>query len=124
MADRTARMRLDGMRFFGRIGHSEEEREVGAHVEVDVELVIPLREGPVHALSRTVDYREVHDRIETLVSEGEHPLLEGLAEEILEALEGLGWTEATVRVRKQAPPISGTIGHAEIELSRSQPDGA
>lgn len=118
--ERTAKLTLDGMRFFGRIGHSEEEREVGAHVDVDVELKVPLQEGPVHALSRTVDYREVHDRIADVVDDGEHPLLEGLAEEILDALEGLDWVEATVRVRKEAPPISGTMRHAEIELSRRQ----
>lgn len=118
--EKTARMTLDGMRFFGSIGHSPEEREVGAHVEVDVELEVTLGEGPVHALSRTVDYREVHDRIEAVVDDGEHPLLEGLAEEILDALEGLGWQEATVRVRKKAPPISGTMRHAEIEITRPQ----
>ncbi len=116
--ERTARLTLDGMRFFGSIGHSPEEREVGAHVEVDVELELRLGEGPAHALSRTVDYREVHDRIEDVVSEGEHPLLEGLAEEILDALEGLDWAAATVRVRKEAPPIGGTMRHAEIEISR------
>lgn len=120
MTDREARMRLRGMRFFGRIGHTEEEREVGTHVEVDVELTVPLGEGPAHALSRTVDYREVHDRIEKVVGDGEHPLLEGLAEEILDALEGMNWTDALVRVRKEAPPISGTIGHAEIEIGRTQ----
>lgn len=116
---RTARLRLEGMRFFGRIGHTEEEREVGTHVEVDVELEVPLREGPAHALSRTVDYREVHDRLESLIEEGEHPLLEGLAEEVLDALEGLGWIEAVVRVRKKAPPIGGTMRSAEIELGRA-----
>lgn len=119
MSERTARMRLEGMRFFGRIGHTEEEREVGTHVEVDVELLIPLEEGPAHSLSRTVDYREVHDRIDELIDDGEHPLLEGLAEEILDAIEGIGWREATVRVRKKAPPISGTMRHAEIELERT-----
>lgn len=118
--DRTARLTLDGMRFFGSIGHSPEEREVGAHVEVDVELELSLGEGPVHALSRTVDYREVHDRIDEVVSDGEHPLLEGLAEEILDALEGLGWQRAVVRVRKESPPIGGTMRHAEIEISRRQ----
>ncbi len=114
----TARLRLEGMRFFGSIGHSPEEREVGAHVEVDVELSVPLGQGSMHKLSRTVDYREVHERIGAVVDEGEHPLLEGLAGEILDALEGLSWEEATVRVRKKAPPIEGSMRHAEVELSR------
>lgn len=120
MNEDTAMMTLDGMRFFGRIGHTEEERSVGTHVEVDVDLEIPLGEGPAHALDRTVDYREVHDRIDEVVSDGEHPLLEGLAEEILDALESLGWQRCRVRVRKQAPPISGTMGYAQIQLERSR----
>ncbi len=116
--DQPATMSLDSMRFFGRIGHTEEEREVGTHVEVDLELEIALAEGPVHALSRTLDYREVHERVEQVITQGEHPLLEGLAEEILDALEGLAWTRAIVRVRKPSPPIQGAIGYAQIEMER------
>lgn len=119
MTGDEAVLRLTGMRFFGSIGHSPEEREVGAHVEVDVELVIGLEPGPVHALERTVDYREVHERVERVVESGEHPLLEGLAGEVLDALEGLGWKTATVRVRKEAPPMGGNVRHAEIEVTRS-----
>lgn len=119
MGDGSTRLRLVGMRFFGSIGHSPEEREVGAHVEVDVELSIRLEGGAVHALDRTVDYREVHDRIERVIEDGEHPLLEGLASEVLDALEGLSWEEATVRVRKEAPPLGGTMRHAEVEMTRS-----
>lgn len=120
MNDDVALMSLDEMRFFGRIGHTEEERSVGTHVEVDVDLEIPLGEGPAHSLDRTVDYREVHDRIDDVVSEDEHPLLEGLAEEILDALEPLNWQRCVVRVRKRAPPISGTMGAAQIQLERSR----
>jgi dihydroneopterin aldolase len=47
--------------------------------------------------------------------------LEGLAEEILDALEGLHWRRCVVRVRKPNPPISGTMGAAQIQLERSQP---
>lgn len=120
MSEDVALMTLEGMRFFGRIGHTEEERSVGTHVEVDVDLAIPLAEGPSHSLARTVDYREVHDRIEALVAEGEHPLLEGLAEEILDALEPLDWQRCVVRVRKPSPPIDGTMGSAQIQLERDR----
>jgi dihydroneopterin aldolase len=120
MSDDVALMSLDEMRFFGRIGHTEEERSVGTHVEVDVDLAIPLEEGPSHSLARTIDYREVHGRIDDVVSEGEHPLLEGLAEEILDALEGLGWQRCVVRVRKRSPPIDGTMGSAQIQLERDR----
>lgn len=120
MSDDVALMSLDEMRFFGRIGHTEEERSVGTHVEVDVDLEIGLGEGPSHSLARTVDYREVHQRIDQVVSEGEHPLLEGLAEEILDALEALDWQRCVVRVRKRSPPIDGTMGAAQIQLERDR----
>ena len=116
---RTVTMRLSEMRFFGRIGHTEEERTVGTHVEVDVELDLALKdEGPVHALSRTLDYREVQAKVQEVIDGGEHPLLEGLTEEILDALETLTWTRALVRVRKPNPPVSQAIGSAEIEMER------
>lgn len=118
MTARQAWLRLSSMRFFGRIGHSEEERVVGAHVEVDVEVLVELSGGPVHALSRTVDYREVHRLCRGVVEEGDHPLLEGLADELLDALEKVPAKEVVVRVRKPNPPIDGAIAHAEVEVRR------
>jgi dihydroneopterin aldolase len=117
MSEDVATLTLSAMRFFGRIGHTPEERDVGTHVEVDVELAIALSDDGAHSLDRTIDYREVHDRIEALIEEGDHPLLEGLAEAILDELEALDWQRCTVRVRKPSPPIDGTMGSAQVELS-------
>lgn len=114
------RLTLHGMRFFGRIGHAEPERVVGTHVEVDVELTLALPEGPVHALEGTVDYRSVHDAVRHVVEQGDHPLLEGLAAEVLDALEGFPWTQLVVRVRKPNPPFRGHVAFAQVELSRSR----
>ena len=113
-------LRLHAMRFFGRIGHTEEERKVGTHVEVDVELVVPLESGPAHSLRRTVDYRDVHAAVESIATTGEHPLLEGLAQEILDGLDTFAWEHALVRVRKPSPPITGQMAHAEVELRRQR----
>ena len=115
-----ARMRLMGMRFFGRIGHTPEERAVGTHIEVDVELDLSLEGPAVHDLADTVDYRRVHDLVRDVVTAGEHPLLEGLAQSILDALEKVTWREATVRVRKERPPFEGDLPWAEIEIRRER----
>lgn len=115
-----ATIRLNGVRVFGRVGHTEEERIVGNHIEVDVELVLPLEPGTEHDLAGTVDYREIHRLVEETVEDGEHPLLEGLASDLLSALEALRWETATVRVRKPQPPFQGVVASAEVEMTRSR----
>lgn len=115
-----ATIRLNGIRVFGRVGHTEEERIVGNHIEVDVELVLPIEPGSEHDLAGTVDYREIHQRVEATVKDGDHPLLEGLASDLLDALEPLGWQTATVRVRKPQPPFEGVVDSAEVEMTRER----
>ncbi len=111
-------VRLNGIRVFGRVGHTEEERIVGNHIEVDVELVLPIDPGREHDLEGTVDYREIHRRVEATVKDGDHPLLEGLASDLLSALEPLRWDQATVTVRKPQPPFGGVVDSAEVEMTR------
>lgn len=115
-----ATIRLEGIRVFGRVGHTEEERIVGNQIEVDVELFVPIEPGTEHELAGTVDYREIHRLVTATVKEGDHPLLEGLASDLLTALAPLDWAQATVRVRKPRPPFDGVVERAEVEMTRTR----
>ena len=65
----------------------------------------------------------LNDVIRTITEGRAFSLLEGLAHELATALLAeFPVYRATLRVRKLHPPINGTIGSIEVELSRQQGD--
>jgi len=116
------RIRLVNMTFYGYHGVSEAEKETGRRFEVDCELAIDLAEaGKTDQLTNTIDYTAVFEIIADIVQNKSFSLLEGLALNLAEAvLDNFPIIEATIRVRKLIPPISGHVDYIEVEVTRRQ----
>lgn len=120
------RVRLNGMRFEGRHGVSDEERELPQTIEVDLEVEADLAAaGASDDLARTVDYGPLIRLCGRIVEGGSFHLLEAIAEAIAnEALATTAAAAVTVRVRKLAVPVDADIDSAEVEIRRERPRSA
>jgi len=114
------RIRLTNMRFYGHHGWHEEERRLGQHISIDVELAADLAAaGRADDLFKTIDYGPVYDTVKEIEGSGPFKLLEAMAERIAQALlERFPAEEVVVRVRKEHPPVGGLVDHAEVEVTR------
>ena len=113
-------VRLRNLRVFTHVGCTAEERRVGQHLEMDLELRLDLREaGATDRIGASVDYADAAVRVRKAVEGVEANLLETIAERAAAALLDSGADEVVVRVRKPSPPIPGAHAeHAEIEIHR------
>ena len=118
------RIVLTSMRFEGRLGVSEEERELPQLLEVDVEIEAPL-DGPAASddLADAIDYAPLVARTQAIVEGSSYRLLEALAGAIATSLlsTAAAATAVTVRVRKLAVPLDVDMDHAAVELRRERP---
>ena len=117
------RISLSGMRFEGRHGVSDEERELPQLIEVDIEVRADLSAAArSDALEDTIDYGPLVEIARSIVEDGRYRLLEGIAGAIIERVlqDAPAATAVTVRVRKLAVPIDADIDHAEVTLSRER----
>lgn len=119
------RVTLRNLRVYTHVGCTSEERRVGQHLEVDIELHMDLREaGSTDRIGASIDYAQAATRVRDAVSGLEANLLETVAERAAEALRPLGAREVVVRVRKPSPPIPGAhADFAEVEIVRSHAAG-
>ncbi len=118
------RIRLKGMSFYGLHGVSPEERRLPHPFEVDVELSLDLqRAGETDHLDATVDYGVIFQRVQDIVSGPAQFLIEHVAYLITQDLMTLfpAAEATTVRVRKMAPPLAGTLQYAEVEMCYERP---
>lgn len=118
------RIYLSGIKVYGHHGWSQEEREVGQALEVDLELAADLRaSGLSDRLEDTVDYGQAYEIVRHSLAEGKHRLLEHLAEDIARRiLQETPTPEVTVRVSKLNPPVGGVCERAAVEIRRSRED--
>lgn len=116
-------VRLQRMTFYGFHGVSKAERETGRRYEVDCELEFDFsKAGHSDQLKDTINYREVFQAIEKVLTSDHIQLLETLATRIVEGLLADFPVEAVkVRVRKMIPPIPGNLDYIEVELARERP---
>jgi dihydroneopterin aldolase len=106
-------LRIQKMVFHGRHGLFPEERKLGQKYEVDVEIRADLTPRAV------VDYTQVYDHVEAIVTGETYELVEALTERIAASLvERFGLPEVLVRVRKPAPPFRGHFDGIEVEVTR------
>jgi dihydroneopterin aldolase len=117
------RIVLHSMEFEGRHGAGEEERSAPQVLELDVEMVLDLRDaGKADDLGQTVDYSGVFEHCRAIVEERSFHLLEAIAEavatDLLAAFEPID--TVVVRVRKPGVPIDGVLEYAAVEIERSR----
>lgn len=115
---------LQGIGVYGHHGYSDEEREVGQTLEVDVEIRLDLRHaGRTDNLEYTVDYSSVYATVYETVSGGRHKLLEHLAEDLArQILSAEPAASILVRVRKPNPPVGGICAFSYVEIERTRED--
>lgn len=109
-------VRLVNAVFYGHHGVMQEEHRIGGRYEVDVAVDLDFVEAAVHDdLSKTVNYEQVYEFVEELVTENNFYLIEKLAyliaQRVREAYPDLEGIEVTVR--KPNPPVGGPCDRAE-----------
>ena len=114
-------LRLRNMRFFAYHGLFPEENRLGQHFEVDIDLFGDLsRAGTSDDVDQTLNYPEIYELIEKVVTQQRFKLVEALAEHIAQEVgERFAPIDLTLRVRKPNPPIKARFDGIEVELHRS-----
>lgn len=113
---------LGGIEFYGHVGVSAAEREVGQRFVVDIELAADLAHAAASDnIADTANYALVYDTVVTIGQRSSYRLIEPLAEEIARALlQRFAVNEVMVRLKKRPPPIKGIIEYAGIEIRRTR----
>jgi dihydroneopterin aldolase len=126
MSDFPDRLSLLGMRFEAMHGVLDSERVDPQPFEVDLVLHADLSDaGRTDALADTVDYRGLHELVDSIVMGPSFNLIEGLADAIARA--ALTATDprlvgaVEVRVRKPEAPLPGELDTVEAALLRRRP---
>lgn len=116
------RIELRGLRVLGTIGALPEEQLRAQPFEVDVDIEADLAPaGASDVLGDTLDYGEIAQGIERVVSTERHRLLERVAERIASAiLDDARVRSVTVTVRKLRPPVPVDLATAAVRITRSR----
>ena len=113
----SGRVRILGMRFWGKHGANPGEQKQTQPIDVDVSLRVDLNEAAANdSLQAALDYDEVYRMCERIVTRRSFRLLEALAQAVADAL----WQHKkvlglTVRVRKPRRLAGAT---PEVEIQR------
>jgi 7,8-dihydroneopterin aldolase/epimerase/oxygenase len=123
------RLSLLGMRFEATHGVLPSEKIDPQPFEVDLVLHADLRDaGRTDALDDTVDYRGLHELVDSIVMGPTFDLIEGLAGAIagavLTATDPRLVGAVEVRVRKPEAPLPGELDTVEAALVRRRPEVA
>jgi 7,8-dihydroneopterin aldolase/epimerase/oxygenase len=123
------RLSLLGMRFEATHGVLPSEKVDPQPFEVDLVLHADLRDaGRTDALDDTVDYRGLHELVDSIVMGPTFDLIEGLAGAIagavLTATDPRLVGAVEVRVRKPEAPLPGELDTVEAALVRRRPEVA
>ena len=116
---------IKNMVFYGYHGVKSEENSLGARFEVDVSLFTDLTDAlQSDKLSDTINYNDVYNQVEQIVTEKKYYLIEALAGEIIRQLfENFhAISRIEVRVRKPNAPIRGVFDTVEVEICRERND--
>lgn len=102
------------------IGVNDWERGIRQPVKIDLDLYLDLREaGRTDDLSRTLNYKEIRDRVERIVTQSRCFLIEALAERIAEGCLQVDAVEA-VRVRLEKPGALRSVRTVGVDLMRTR----
>jgi len=118
----STKITLRNMVFYGYHGVFAAEKELGQHLEIDVEVEGDFTcAGHTDDLAQTVNYVNLYNVVKELVEKGSFNLIEalgtGIAERILENFEV---DRVIVRVRKPHPPLGGIVAASEFEIVKDK----
>ncbi|MGI8574879.1 MAG: dihydroneopterin aldolase [Egibacteraceae bacterium] len=116
------RIELNGLRAFGHHGALDEERARGQVLVLDVALELDLAPAASSdALTDTVHYGELAERLVAAVDQTSFSLLEALAGHLLElAMSDERVSAATVRLTKPHAPIAADVASTGVVLRRER----
>lgn len=102
---------LEGLEFHGYHGVNPEERDQGQRFKVDVTLTAHLATaGQTDALSDTINYSDVYQRVKAIVEGPPFDLIESVAERIADVLLADFATDSVqVTVRKPDVKLGGEV---------------
>ncbi|MDH7514623.1 MAG: dihydroneopterin aldolase [Bacteroidota bacterium] len=116
-------IRLHNAVFYAYHGNHREERRLGGKFHVDVEMETDFTEAAdTDNLAKTVNYADIYDMINGIVTEEKFNLIETIAKKIADAILA-DWPmvrRVSVRVRKPGAPIKGVIDHVEVQVDESR----
>jgi dihydroneopterin aldolase len=114
------RITLRGMRFAGRHGVGDAERETPQTIEVDLVLRLDLANAAAtDDLAATIDYAALFELTRSTVEGRSFRLIEALAGAIADAvLAGHAVDDVEVRVRKPKAPLPGAFETVEARIRR------
>ncbi|MCB0397434.1 MAG: dihydroneopterin aldolase [Flavobacteriales bacterium] len=113
-----AKILIENIQFFVKIGHLEVEHRVGNRIRLDVSFETDTRHAEeTDELSDTVDYKAVFD---VLKAQSEKPskLIEHMARRMFDALVN-GFPNASqweLKLAKLNPPVNGRVDQVSIVL--------
>ncbi|MFH1213289.1 MAG: dihydroneopterin aldolase [Candidatus Neomarinimicrobiota bacterium] len=113
-------VRLNNMVFYGYHGVAEPEKILGGKIEVDVELEFDMTKViRSDHLPDTINYEQVYQLVQEVVTQSKFFLIEALAGRILKKIFEQHPVELVrVRIRKPNAPIKGVLENVEVELMR------
>ena len=113
-------IRLTQIRCYGFTGFLPEEQVLGQWFEVDVAMQVEVRSaGLSDRIEETLDYRQVIQRVQTLVQTSRFALVERLAQAIADGiLEEEQVQEVQVQLHKLHAPIPDFNGRITIDITR------
>ena len=114
------------MRFYAYHGLFPEENTLGQQFEVDVEILGAFEGWAEHGknpdvtkVEGAVNYPEVYDLVNGIVTGERFGLVESLADRLITAIQDtFGVNRLIVRVRKPNPPVPAQFDGIEVEVSR------
>ena len=118
---KTDRIVLEGMRFYGFHGVNPEERVLGQEYLVDLAVEMDLvNAGTSDRLEDTVSYAQIYRAVRDVMEGEPRNLLEAAAQSIADRVfYEFPIDSVSVRVKKPHPPIRGSvIENATVEITR------
>ena len=111
---------LKNMAFYGYHGNLESEQAQGQRFFVDVEITTDLtKAGQSDLLEDSINYVEVYEIVESVMTGEKRNLLERLGALIADSLYQ-GIVGLSVTVRKPSVPIAGILDYVEVVTTRGQ----
>lgn len=116
-------IKLKGMRFHGRHGCLDFEKEQGQTFVVNLQLALDLRRaGSSDDLQDTVNYAQVFETVRSVVEDERYDLIEAVAERIAARVlaEFSRIAEISVEVEKPKAPIEGAFDCVAVSIRRAR----